>query len=92
MRPSSATARVNSSPAEAALEYRARGMWVTPTAGKSPILDDWPNLRLEEDAETARRVRADPEGWVAVSYDEEWHDLRGRFLEMMKDEARRLRE
>jgi hypothetical protein len=49
MRPSSATARVNGSPVEAALEYRARGMWVTPTDGKAPILDNWPNLRLEED-------------------------------------------
>ncbi len=24
-------------------------MWVTPNDGKAPILDDWPNLRLDED-------------------------------------------
>jgi hypothetical protein len=49
MNPSNGTARATDSPAEAALEYRARGMWVTPTDGKAPILDDWPNLRLDED-------------------------------------------
>ena len=49
MSPSSSVARVNGSPTEAALQYRARGMWVTPTDGKTPILDNWPNLRLDED-------------------------------------------
>ena len=49
MRPSSGPAGVYGSPAEAALEYRDRSMWVTPTDGKVPILDDWPNLRLDED-------------------------------------------
>lgn len=59
-----------------------------------PVDNRWALVweEVEEDAETARRVRADPEGWVPVSYDEEWHDLRDRFLEMMKDEARRVRE
>jgi hypothetical protein len=62
--------------------------------GLFPVDDRWALVweEVEEDAETARRVRADPEGWVAVSHDEEWHDLRGRFLDIMKDEARRVRE
>ncbi len=59
-----------------------------------PVDDRWALVweEVEEDAETARRVRADPEDWVAVSYDEQWHDLRGRFLDIMKDEARRIKE
>lgn len=59
-----------------------------------PVDNRWALVweEVEEDAETARRVRADPEGWVVVSYEEEWHDLRDRFLEVMKDEARRVRE
>jgi hypothetical protein len=58
-----------------------------------PVDDRWALVweEVEEDAETARRVREDPEDWVAVSYEEQWHDLRGRFLEMLKDEARRAR-
>ncbi len=35
---------------EAALEYRGRGLWVTPTSGKVPVLQDWPNQRLGEEA------------------------------------------
>ena len=49
MNPSYEVARAPDSVVAAALEYRARGMWVTPNDGKAPILDDWPNLRLDED-------------------------------------------
>jgi hypothetical protein len=34
----------------AALDYQRRGWWVTPVAGKAPILEDWPNTHLDEDA------------------------------------------
>ena len=42
---------------------------------------------IEENEETARRVRRDPDDWVPVSYDREIEELDGRFLEVMKDEA-----
>ena len=35
----------------AALDYyHGRSWWVTPVAGKAPVLDDWPNTQLDDDA------------------------------------------
>ena len=42
---------------------------------------------VEENEETARRIRKDPEGWMPVSYESEVQELDGRFLEVMMDEA-----
>ena len=33
---------------KAALDYRTRGWRVTPVAGKAPVLEDWPNVHLDE--------------------------------------------
>lgn len=34
---------------ESVLKYRSRGWRVTPVAGKIPVLDDWPNVDLDEE-------------------------------------------
>ncbi len=39
---------------------------------------------IEEDAETARRIRDDPDDWVPVSYDREMDELGSRLLEILK--------
>ncbi len=33
----------------AAIRYREQGRWVVPAKGKAPTIDDWPNVRLDED-------------------------------------------
>ena len=35
---------------EAALDYRSRNWWVTPVTGKAPVLENWPNVRLDEES------------------------------------------
>ena len=35
-------------------------------------------------AETARRIRDDPDGWVPASYDQEMDELGGRLLQALK--------
>ena len=42
---------------------------------------------VEENLETARRIREDPEGWVPLSYGADVRELNGRFLEFMKEQA-----
>ncbi len=44
---------------------------------------------VEEDAESARRIREDPADWVPVSYDREMGELGGHLLEVLKAEAER---
>ena len=44
---------------------------------------------IEEDGETTRRIRDNPENWVPVSYDKEMQDLKDRFLEIMKGQVGR---
>ncbi len=44
---------------------------------------------IEEDAETARRIRDDPDDWVPASYDQEMDELGSRLLEVLKAEAER---
>ncbi len=44
---------------------------------------------VEEDAETARRIRDDPGDWVPPSYDRKMDELGGRLLEVLKGEAER---
>jgi len=34
---------------EAAVNYHRRGWWVTPVIGKAPVLDDWPNVQLDQE-------------------------------------------
>ena len=41
---------------------------------------------IEEDAETARRIRDDPDDWVPASYDKEMQNS-GQLLEVLKGEA-----
>ena len=44
---------------------------------------------IEEDAETARRIRDDPEDWVPASYDREMDELGSHLFEVLKGEAER---
>ena len=44
---------------------------------------------IEENQETARRIREDPEDWMPVSFEDDVQKLSGRFLEMMKEQAAR---
>lgn len=43
---------------------------------------------IEEDAETARRIREDPADWVPASYDQEMQNS-GQLLEILKGQAKR---
>jgi len=44
---------------------------------------------IEEDEETARRIREDPEKWVPVSFEKSVKEMTGRFLETLKEAAAR---
>ena len=44
---------------------------------------------IEENLETARRVRQDPESWVPVSFEAEYQELDEGFLDMMTAEVLR---
>lgn len=52
--PEGATHATRSAIIQAALRYCGQGMWVTPTLGKRPVLDDWPHTHL--DSEEIRRT------------------------------------
>lgn len=62
---------------EDALKYHSRGYWVTPTSGKAPVLDDWPNLHLDEE-EIRHQFRAGhgvgvvlaPSGLIDLDFDD----------------------
>ncbi len=44
---------------------------------------------VQENEETARRIRANPQDWVPVSFDQDVEELTPRFLDLMREEAAR---